>query len=47
MTFDMDSGVRPVLSGGLPDPNQLVWTNVEGNSEPFPFVGVGAVQPRL
>lgn len=40
--FDMDSGPGS-LTDGLPDASQLVWTNVEGDTEPFPFTGVGGV----
>jgi hypothetical protein len=40
--FDMDSGAG-TSTNGLPDADQLVWTNVEGGTEPFPFTGVGGV----
>ncbi len=39
--FDADSGVG-TLSGGLPDPAHLVFTNVEGGSNVFPYVGVNS-----
>ena len=37
--FDADSGFGSVNSAGLPDPSQLVFTNVEDNVNVFPFVG--------
>lgn len=40
--FDMDSGAGSAANG-LPDPSQLVFTNVEGESDAFPFVGLGGV----
>jgi len=38
--FDADSGWG---LNGSPDPSQLVFTNVEGDTDIFPFVGVGGV----
>jgi hypothetical protein len=38
--FDADSGWGQV---GSPDPSQLVFSNVEGDTDIFPFVGVGQV----
>ena len=37
--FDADSGYYNVNSSGLPDPSQLVFTNVEDSTNVFPFVG--------
>jgi hypothetical protein len=37
--FDADSGYYNVNSSGLPDPAQLVFTNVEDSTNVFPFVG--------
>ncbi len=42
--FDADAGVG-TLSGGLPSAANLVFSNVEGGSNVFPFVGVGALDP--
>ena len=37
--FDADSGYYNVNSAGLPDPSQLVFSNVEDATNVFPFVG--------
>jgi len=41
--FDADSGYGSVNSSGLPNPSQLVFTNVEDNTNVFPFVGAAAL----
>jgi hypothetical protein len=41
--FDADSGYYSVNSAGLPDPSQLVFTNVEDSTKVFPFVGTQAL----
>lgn len=44
--FDMDSGPGTLTTDGLPNPNQLVFSNVESDSNVFPFVGVSGVDPE-
>ena len=41
--FDADSGYNNINNAGLPDPSQLVFTNVEDTTNVFPFVGANAL----
>ena len=41
--FDADSGYGSVNSSGLPNPSQLVFSNVEDTTNVFPFVGAAAL----
>jgi len=44
--FDADAGYNTVGSSGLPDPSQLVFTNVEDSTNVFPFVGTQALDSQ-